>query len=957
MLLCFFLTRFRPLSILFSFSNLAISVLIKNLIKSAAERRLRSVAPPIVEVPSEDDFPLSASDQDDDFSFESDSDDSAPTVEMPRRRPSFSLAAAAPAPPVAKSPNPAPRQKKTPSASFAPQPKVNPRKPRRASAPATTGKGSSVPNQLVNFMEGAGNQSVYSKMVADAYQSKSYLGMFEVPVVLLSSAAVARHLCTRDLNEQHVQELMSTFRSHTSGLLVRDTLKVVLIPNPDFAGATSAVLNRTVKKLVDTPDHVERLTLLREALKAGQLIAVTIAGNHGREACFRLISLGELSRDLTVRVDVFVKLDAASCKAIGFVDNLVSSSTLEYSLLDKVTMIRDISNDPCYLSDGLLTSEALRICVEDIMYKNSSAKKSETDRNKRLKSASPFLKACRVPDELWPIVSQALATKKITQGQFRTFHWGNYPEKQKAIFESFIANGHEQELKTKLELVNLRAKLIPAMQQIYKSLSIDDRQENTFEEFLDLINEEQNLDVIVIKFKRELKAVNARGVFADVRLTNLVKMILKRKNENASQDHSAALEVEGLNAAGKQSVHIFMKGDCKASVTELSSDPEQEFGLIVLDPPFGCLKDVEWDVAWSDAYWDSLLNELGSKFPKSPLLIFMEEQQLETIFMFKRISGYINHRLYSWLKVEHNNHLPGRVTYPVNHILLLWGTTPLSWQPTSTFAQNGNFLATLRCESYSLDGTPVNETSKPVLVLRSFIASLCNSRSKVLDLCCGSGSTAIAAASLGIDSVGVDNRSSQVAACVERVKQEAISPSWYPEPGVIHKYQALRNQLRASTIKADDPENFVPRKTKKTSTSRSARPARPIHESLEEDQADVDMFAEEDSIVAADAVYFPPDPEEIQELMQVDDTAVTDGDEESEEEEPNQEDLNFIVPDNQDDGQEQVQETVLSDEEAVQLSEGSEELLMPSPPSPEAGQKRRAAPRKARSAASKKPRR
>jgi hypothetical protein len=83
----------------------------------------------------------------------------------------------------------------------------------------------------------------------------------------------------------------------------------------------------------------------------------------------------------------------------------------------------------------------------------------------------------------------------------------------------------------------------------------------------------------------------------------------------------------------------------------------------VLDPPVGCLKDVEWDVAWTESYWESLLNALGSKFPKTPLLVLMEEQQLETIFMYKRVSGFVNHRMYSWLKVEHNNHLP-RVELP-----------------------------------------------------------------------------------------------------------------------------------------------------------------------------------------------------------------------------------------------------------------------------------------------------
>ena len=92
------------------------------------------------------------------------------------------------------------------------------------------------------------------------------------------------------------------------------------------------------------------------------------------------------------------------------------------------------------------------------------------------------------------------------------------------------------------------------MQQIHKSLGSSGGEVGTFEDFLEIINEEQNFDSIVIKFKRELKAVNARGVFADIRLTNLVKTILKRRTENASQEHSTFLEVEGLNIAGKNSM-------------------------------------------------------------------------------------------------------------------------------------------------------------------------------------------------------------------------------------------------------------------------------------------------------------------------------------------------------------------------------------------------------------------
>ena len=69
----------------------------------------------------------------------------------------------------------------------------------------------------------------------------------------------------------------------------------------------------------------------------------------------------------------------------------------------------------------------------------------------------------------------------------------------------------------------------------------------------------------------------------------------------------------------------------------------------------------------------------------------------------------------------------------------------------------------------------VNSTQKPVDLYRNFIFRFCPPNKIVLDICAGSGTGALAAASFGYSSISVDNRSSQCKAIIERIRKSDIS--------------------------------------------------------------------------------------------------------------------------------------------------------------------------------------
>jgi hypothetical protein len=782
------------------------------------------------------------------------------------------------------------------------------------------------------------NKSVYSELTEIAYAGDDFLGAFELPVLLMSPAEVAAYLCTRGLDEEHVVELMESLLSHPAGLKMRDNLKAVLIKNPADNKNTEGAFQQMLSKLKKAGRR-ERREMIISLLKKKAILAITIAGNHTRESCTRHIRAGKFEKDMVLRVDVFAGISAQTARAIGFIDNLVADQTKSYSLLDKVSMIRDIVLDQDNYQSGSLTFDALRICVFDIMYKDlrssvgKKAKrksvKAETPESlikKRIEQAHPFLRACRVPNELWPTVSRSLMLKGLNITNFRTINWSHDPAQLKKAFETFNQSGDYPQLQKAFTLIRARSKLISSLHQIFSDLPAARKIARNQEEFVAKLKNLQDLDILTGTFLQPLLSTRHNQVFKSPELTNSVTLLISRilaKERSEAEDVEDAIQCS--NRAGKTSSHKFIRSDCINALPLLKSE-DADIGFVVLDPPFGLLDEL-WDAEWPENYWAELFRDMHMTYPKTAILCFLAEGQLEVVRNAASLQGWNKSRIYSWLKTDHTANFNGRISYPVNLILLLWNGR-LSWQSEdASHIMNGNFVATPKTNVWKVAAEVLNSTQKPIVLMRAFLSCFCPRSSAVLDLCSGSGSTAIAAASLGIDSFSVDLREGQVEGAKLRMKSEAAKPGWYPPPNTVFKWEALRRSITAACLEPEK-EPFVEKRMRSKSLPVLAAAAAEAEELSGEEDEDVIALADQD-LIAVDS-----EDEAVEAAEERSAIVLQSEDDEEDEEMPTAEDIAFI------DDQEITQPTQHlagsdSEGEELQGSDGSDAMEAEEEPAPE----------------------
>jgi hypothetical protein len=188
---------------------------------------------------------------------------------------------------------------------------------------------------------------------------------------------------------------------------------------------------------------------LERGISRGEYLAITIGGNHSREAFQTLIKQGAIGwdRNFSVRCDVFFNLTEEEARALGFVDNVVGNASRGYSLQNKVSLIRDLFAKQIYLaSPGVLNQRALDLACFSYMYQLKK-QESKQARTTKIQRSMPFIKACNVPESIWPIVYSALGNEKLTMQIFRSINWKFSPERLAASFEDFSLGGDVVKLK------------------------------------------------------------------------------------------------------------------------------------------------------------------------------------------------------------------------------------------------------------------------------------------------------------------------------------------------------------------------------------------------------------------------------------------------------------------------------------------------------------------------------
>ena len=634
------------------------------------------------------------------------------------------------------------------------------------------------------------------------YKSPKFLGRFNLPIVTFSPASTIGDWATRPLIETHVEDLIRSMTDYNSGVLVRDTFKVSLMSLATSTWSANRLVNEVDNIAEDFKhDHRGLEKAISELLMTTMSAGVTIGGNHSREAIQRMLRSGSnvFETSLVVPSDVFYNLTKEETLAIGWVDNMVSSVSASYTLRDKVALIRNLWQDPQHVADSGLTAAAMEIACYEYMYTSKKKEKDAAKKKKTLDSSGPFVKACNVPESFWPLVNNILSKNLLNLTTFRTIQWNISPDDLRGALERFLKTDDASEglakFKADILAIKNKHKVKPSVVSIWKTLSNDAHTtEADVEQFMADFDKVCSFDQLASEFSSQLSKLKGKQLLQSQELTNRVRRVLERMAAS-DQDSQQTTEAIGCrNRADKETLHVFKQTQSCKYPLKLAR-LKVSVGLFVIDPPFGIL-DVDWDKEWDVDYWSRVFSGCSTCSPSAPILVFVSYQQLKLVSSAAGLEGYTNLRMISWLKASKTNHEKGRLSYPVN-LILLFSKEQLTWNKESKnkFMSNGNFVATLQEPQQKFKGTPVNPTQKPIVLLRSFIADFCSPEKLVVDLTCGSGTTAIAAASLGYDSHNCDIRGGQVKYSIERVKAEAANPSWYPETYVIWDYSALRKSL------------------------------------------------------------------------------------------------------------------------------------------------------------------
>ena len=278
--------------------------------------------------------------------------------------------------------------------------------------------------------------------------------------------------------------------------------------------------------------------------------------------------------------------------------------------------------------------------------------------------------------------------------------------------------------------------------------------------------------------------------------------------------------------------------------SELARTNGVNIGVIMLDWPWGVMKGAgnEWDIHFSDEKINELFSAISNTAPNALVVIFDDVHKIGHIQdlamnIFQTVIPM------TWYKPNTPQCAFSKVTYCANTFLYC-SMNPLTWvsmndtslkeiipQENSIVCSNFVCCPGVTSKAKNDDGDIINETEKPIELLRGILYNHCRGSDVVVDLCSGSGSATIAAASLRKTCWSVDNRADQVEAARQRLRKYDLSTVYRHPQDIffIEKMLEKKAKPKSSTgkrKKSETPAKATPAKKMKKNRSSSTSPER-----------------------------------------------------------------------------------------------------------------------------------
>jgi hypothetical protein len=199
--------------------------------------------------------------------------------------------------------------------------------------------------------------------------------------------------------------------------------------------------------------------------------------------------------------------------------------------------------------------------------------------------------------------------------------------------------------------------------------------------------------------------------------------------------------------------------------------------LVIIDPPYGILPTVEWDEsAWGEEQFKKCFTEVGKVNSASNYIVavFSTIEQVRDIVLSFNEVGIKDHTCIVWYKKnahgQNSNLIHPRLISSVEVLTLGFygsrGQCRFNYpsKPLEARSNLWSFNTPSKSEiCFTETGEMLNPAQKPLSLLRCLIHRHSDPGSTILDLCSGSGTTAVAASSLGRNCVCVERDLNQAA--------------------------------------------------------------------------------------------------------------------------------------------------------------------------------------------------
>ena len=635
-----------------------------------------------------------------------------------------------------------------------------------------------------------------SKIFTEAMSTK-FVGRTNFPLIYLTrgdTSDITEHQ-TRLRRAYHIRSLKKSMKAMPGGMVTREPFIVHIIIdenlNEDEYESIKQILTNicTLQQDGTESDIVLQVIELKAKLKvwcdAGSVILLSIGGSHSNEACHELM-IESISFDNTLQAEcIFLfGLTKKEEKEIGLMVNKVQETHLKVDLGDKIEIICAAMKENENLGDdGKLTPEAKANLWQNLEY-DPTNKKHQTKELSR--PYNPMFVACGTLNEdskewIIPLASSGVlsvsAFKQITE---KFINWKKFNEFGKAVLAGEIKKPNFSDFILQMKT---EEKFKESIWSIYETDDqlFDESLELDADILFDQMNEFQTLTPIMARHISGIQrstSVYKQPLFVE-EISSVLKAYLNYDDQPGTQSPDAFVIKNGEN---QTSHHNFKKSDAVKAVNLFQQNPRraEEIGLVIVDPPFGLTKN-GWDIAWTTNYYDDLIKALSLYLPAANVVFILSDCQLKDVFTMLDKHRYKKSALLSWIKPNvKTGH--GGFAYSSNPIVIA-NSESIFFLGSMGAKERRNVLCCPKvCNPFLHNDGILNETEKPIDLLRCIIHHHCPPLLSVLDLTCGSGSTAIAAASLGRNSHNFDIRQNQISGAKARIKLLFADPPTFQSP-------------------------------------------------------------------------------------------------------------------------------------------------------------------------------